>query len=277
MTPSEIISVKYELCLVMKDLRIRHANAMPSPYVAGLPSMYGVVGFAQKLIHQVLSDCELSFVSVAISISQFNMTGSQQKYPCYLKSDLKKHQSIRIISDRTSCFTASVIIKVNSKLNHKQLATWIDDNQNLDGLYNLRLCGGWILYPEGQPNLKLYHPHQLPELILSFRGFMIADSIHLCRSEKHWGEDSLDTLLRVIKESPEKHNGWLVPLAVGYKAFGPLMHRRNSRAELEHSFCDPILGLGHLQRASFLTDSQLLKTKLFWKPAKLEYLVEATI
>ena len=267
-----------ELCLVMKDLRVRHANAMPSPYIAGLPSMYGVVGFAQRLVNHTLSGCGLTFVSVAASISQFSMTGSQKKVPCYLESDLKKHQDIRIISDRTSCFKISIVIKIHSsKLTQKQVSRWLEDNVHLDELYNLKLCSGRILYPDGEPNLKCYLSNQAHGVMKSFAGFIIADSIDLCRKEHRMGEDALDTLVRVIQESSEKHNGWLVPLAVGYTAFGTLAYRRNTRAHLKHSFADPVIGLGRLYRASFLNDSQLLDTKLFWKTSRLENLAEGTI
>ncbi|MBO9497659.1 hypothetical protein J7438_26765, partial [Thalassotalea sp. G20_0] len=143
-------------------MTVNRANAMPSPYIAGLPSMYGVVGMAKHLVDRVLKGSGLSFDSVAISISGFSMEGSQQKHPAYSLPDLKKRQGMRIITARDSHFTASVMIRV--LLNHKRISDvndWLQSHCHLDGLYQLRLCGGSIIYKSKSPQLHLLTESEL--------------------------------------------------------------------------------------------------------------------
>ncbi len=251
---------------------------MPSPYIAGLPSMYGVVAMAKKLINSTLAPCHLIFDSVAISIGHFSMTGSQQKYPCHLYNDIRKHRNIRIITARKSYFKASIIIKVYSYSRSLEQATeWLNNNRHIDDLYNLRICGGKALHPDKQPSIECYSLDDLPELFSSLSGFMVADNIDLCRRERLVNEDALDTLIRVIHETSEKRNGWLVATAVGYKAFGPMAYRENSREQLPHTFCDPVIGLARLYRSSLIASVENFSGKIFWKRSKLDFLVEGTI
>ncbi len=78
--PSETTSNRHSVYLCIKDMKVNRANAMPSPYIAGLPSMYGVVGMAKHLVDRVLKDSGMVFEAVAISTKQFVMSESQHKY-----------------------------------------------------------------------------------------------------------------------------------------------------------------------------------------------------
>ena len=279
MMPSESTCCPHRAYLCIKDMTVNRANAMPSPYIAGLPSMYGVVGMAKQLVDNVLKGSGLAFDSVAISISQFSMEGSQQKHPAYSLADLKKGQDMRIITARDSHFSASVIIRVS--LNHKHISdvkNWLSSHCHLDGLYQLRLCGGGIIYKSKSPQLHLFNESELSLFCKNIDGFLVADRIELCRSSKQHGEDALDTLLRLIQERKSTGQGWLVPLSVGFKPFGNRVHRENTRQKLLHGFAEPVIGLGRLFNAAASAEIIGKEDHLFWKPnPEREFLVSGSV
>ncbi|UYM15192.1 type I-F CRISPR-associated protein Csy2 [Endozoicomonas euniceicola] len=277
--PSSTTSGQNSLYLYIKDMTINRANALPSPYLSGLPSIYGVVGMAQHLVDRVLNGSGLRFDSVAVCFSQFSMSRSQQKYPCYSKRDIKKHQTLRLITHRESRFMASVIIRClhSPNTSFEEVVKWLEEHQHLDGLYNLRFCGGQILYSMGKPHLFPLQAPDLSHLCQHLNGFAVADRIELCRTSRRTEEDSLDTLLRLIKDSKKSAHGWLVPLAVGYKPLGEPAHRKNTRWVLHHAFAEPVVGLGRLFTISSISHELGQTDHFFWKPAKLDFLVAGSI
>ena len=255
--------------LVIKGMKITRANAMPCPYLTGLPSMYGVVGMGRYLVNHALKGSGLAFDAIAVCVSGFYMSGSQQKYACHSLTDIRsKHQDVRIITARDSWFTADAIVRVNSLQGKtvEEINDWLENHRHLDGLYTLRFSGGHVLFAGGCPSLMAVTAGELPEVCQHLNGFIIADRIELCRSERQTGEDALDTVLRLIQESKAEGNGWLVPLLVGFIPLELPSHRKNTRAALPHSFSEPVLGLGRLFSAHAVSSDLGINDTFFWHP-----------
>ncbi|MTI11872.1 type I-F CRISPR-associated protein Csy2, partial [Sansalvadorimonas verongulae] len=262
---------RHYICL--KDMKVERANAMPSPYIAGLPSMYGIVGLTKYLVDDVLRDFNVQFDAAAICIRDFAMSDSQQKYSCYSPEDIRKHQMIRIITARNSWLYASLLVRVNTSMSLSQLQTWLDENRFLDGFYRLRFCGGHIFFKAGIPQLYTLEENEVSDFCNQLDGFTIADRIELCRAGRQEGEDALDTMFRLIEESRE----WLVPLAVGYKSFGSRKLRKGCRKKIPHSFCDSVTGLGGLFNIRSVSELIGKSDSFFWRPSNLDFIVNGSI
>lgn len=265
--PSSATSELTNHYLVIKGMKITRANAMPCPYLAGLPSMHGVVGMGRYLVNHTLKGSGLAFHSIAVCISAFSMSGSQQKYACHSLQDVRKHQNLRIITARDSWFTADVVVRVNSlkRKSVDDLNDWLEDHRHLDAFYKLRFCGGHVLFVGGCPNVLAVSANELSEVCHYLDGFFIADRIELCRSERQAEEDALDTLLRLIQESKAEGHGWLAPLMVGFIPLELPVLRKNTRASLPHSHSEPVLGLGRLFSAQAVKSELGISDSFFWQ------------
>lgn len=230
--------------------------------------MYGVVGMGRYLVNHALKGAGLVFDSIAVFVSVFSMSGSQQKYACHSLPDIRKHQDIRIITARDSWFTADIIVRVSSLQNKsvEDLNDWLERHRHLDALYKLRFCGGHVLFAGGCPSVMAVSASELSEVCRHLTGFIIADRIELCRSERRAGEDALDTVLRLIQGSRAEGHGWLVPLLVGFSPLELPVHRKNTRAALPHSYSEPVLGLGRLFSAQAVQSDLGINEPFFWKP-----------
>ncbi|MET4695291.1 type I-F CRISPR-associated protein Csy2 [Endozoicomonas lisbonensis] len=277
--PLSATSDNIELYLLIKNMQINRANAMPCPYLTGLPSMYGLVGMGRNLVNHALQGSGLHFESIALCISSFHMSGSQKKYPGFSLQDMDRHQDVRVITARDSWFDASILVRVTVKNKEKvnTVRSWIEENKHLDELYSLKLCGGAVMYSSREPNITLLRAEEVKDVCQHLDGYFIADRIELCRSERLPEEDALDTLLRLIQNSKESGHGWLTPLNVGFISLGQPERRKNTRQFIGHSFAEPVLGLGRLFSACSVARSVCTSEPFFWKPFSKKFVVAGSI
>lgn len=277
--PSSATSGRTEFYLLIKNMQVNRANAMPCPYSAGLPSMHALVGMGRYLVNHILQGSGLLFDSIALCINSFYMSGSQKKYPSHSLQDMRRHQNIRIITARDSWFEASVLIRVT--LQHGRhfnvVRAWLEKHKHLDELYSLTLCGGYIIYSGWGPNLILLTAEEIEEACQHFDGYFIADQIELCRSERQAEEDALNTMLKLIQNSKRAGHGWLVPLNVGFIPLGVPERRKNTRQPIEHAFAEPVIGLGRLFSARAAAHDVSITETFFWKPVSGKFVVAASI
>ena len=249
---------------------------MPAPYIAGLPSLYGLVCMGRYIVNHALLGAGLTFDAIAVCINHFHIYGSQQKYAFHSRRDMEKGQHIRIMTARDSGFDASVIIRVKLWPGYtaKQASKWLRRFKNSDDLYKLRMCGGHIIYKNHMPAPALLQQKDLPEVCKSLNGFMVADAIDLCRLERQPSEDALDTIIRLIQT---EGNGWLVPLAAGYIPLGEAEKRLNTRLPILHAFVEPAIGLGRVFSTRAIAHVIGERECFFWQPDDVNYLVKGTI
>lgn len=254
---------------------------MPSPYISGLPSVYGIVSFGENLVNRILNIPSTTFHSIAICVKDYYCSNSQQKYLAQRESDIRRKQGIRIITARDGWLNATIIIRAKSETSANNASKLIKENYYdfIDQLYSLRLCGGYIAFPEKKPTLTiLTSAKEVKEYYSQIQGYFICDAISLCSRYRKNDEDALDTLLRLMQDSKVMNLGWLIPLAVGYIALSePELKSNTRKSGIPHAYAEPVVGLGKLFSSRAIMAKDNCCEHIFWSYSDhREFIVEAS-
>ena len=262
---------------LVPKLRIQNANAASSPYTVGFPAMtawLGMVHALQRLIqrHDPLQQIRLSRTAVVCHNCELQVFNDKENYYGALigtANPLKKSKKTGeferppFVEEARCHLTVSLLMEVES-LNGTDVE--IFEETVRQELPRLKAASGDILAkPEECKRWKIYYADEYDEkderkiLAQLMPGYAIIQRGDLL---KHSDDvDALDSLLDVLKIRYQANadeqgkiswrrekvvpNGWLVPIAVGFRDLSGEMKVQGQRSyDYEHHFVEPLVAIG---------------------------------
>ena len=263
--------------MLISNIRIHNANAMSSPYTIGFPAMtawLGSVHALERKVHAqgmqevrfqktgvVCKECDLqtykgpgdyrsSIIGTAHPLKKSRKTGDFERPPFI--EEARCHLKVSLIID---------IAGVHSE-NAEELKSIVEEQFPC-----LRIAGGDI--EEGR-NLGLdihfiadEDEKEMRKLLRSLMpGYAVIERRDLMMASMQEGKDALDALLEGLQvvstctvdegelrwEHARKAPGWIVPLAVGFKALaGPVQVENQRDYTYDHYFAESVVTLGEFK------------------------------
>lgn len=267
--------------LLLREVRIHNANAMSSPMTFGFPSMTAFFGFQHALARNIREHPlfkNISMKELAVSCHAFHLHAYKRKKGWQLVSMRcplnDKGKSPAFVPEPRADLVVSLLINLDDSL------SVFDDERDTflhlveKYLHSMRIAGGDILgfspfiYSSENDGEKTSSDKSclldLSDDEASIRkglhslmpGFVLIERRDILRG----GEDTLENLLDALAvhhtfseengswEASRKYNGWLVPIAVGFKGLTPLGNVKYQRDKgVLHRFAEPILTLGEFK------------------------------
>ena len=262
---------------LVPKLRIQNANAASSPYTVGFPAMtawLGMVHALQRLIqrHDPLQQIRLSRTAVVCHNCELQVFNDKENYYGALigtASPLKKSKKTGeferppFVEEARCHLTVSLLMEVES-LNGTDVE--IFEETVRQELPRLKAASGDILAkPEECKRWKIYYADEYDEkderkiLAQLMPGYAIIQRGDLLKLSDD--VDALDSLLDVLKIRYQANadeqgkiswrrekvipNGWLVPIAVGFRDLSGEMKVQGQRSyDYEHHFVEPLVTIG---------------------------------
>lgn len=257
--------------LILQKMKVTEAGMDSSPIISGFPSLPAVMGFVhalQRLVQKRLP--EVSFPKAGICSHAFDpgvhRTGegvkpALTKNPPYARKHLEK--GVPFIEEGKADMTVSIVIQIEGgSFDQASLKAQITS-----ALPRLRFSGGTIWSPNNiliRSCAKDDEEGHKKILRSIMPGFVLQDRKDLVEKSMDAGSDALDAILdhlEVQRQNLPDHDGlspaksrwvrksgepgWLVPIAVGYKAISEVSQVKNQRdPECQHHFAENVLTLG---------------------------------
>ncbi|WP_028573525.1 type I-F CRISPR-associated protein Csy2 [Desulfonatronovibrio hydrogenovorans] len=257
--------------LVIQKMDVTEASMDSSPIVNGFPGIPAIMGFVHALQRKLQSGypgilLPLAGVSCHFFEPRVRKTGWQarlslSKNPPYLKKHVEKDKNgllkgVPFIEEGKADMRVSLIIKIQGEgLNFSELKR---DVQDL--LPSMRFAGGTIWGAENIVCRNCGDEADEKRLLrLLMPGFALVERRDLIEELMEDGKDALDALLdhlEIRREEDEngqtvgwrrktEEPGWLVPIAVGYRAISETGQVKNQRdPECLHCFAENVITLG---------------------------------
>lgn len=244
-------------CLA-KNIRVCSANAMSSSYTVGFPAITAWLGGVRAIERKLKTD-GIKFTGVAIVSNDFEMQTHkhQRENHAHIKGVLftpdvenGKPKPASFIHQATCHVIVSLLIETEG----------IDNKAQADALgYEIKelllqnpLAGGTVTQVEA---VEFLDDDENERSILRklMPGYLIIERRDLLK-----GGDPLKKMMDVISveasyngegwEYKRKMSGWIVPIAVGFKAVSDFVSAKNSRApNVKHRFVEPVVTLGEFK------------------------------
>ncbi|PTN35183.1 type I-F CRISPR-associated protein Csy2 [Desulfonatronum sp. SC1] len=257
--------------LVIQKMDVTEASMDSCPIVNGFPGVPAIMGFVHALQRKLQSGHPGILLPLAgISCHYFDpgvhKTGretrlSLSKNPPYLKKHVEKDKNgllkgVPFIEEGKADMRVSLIIKIlGEDLSFKDLQKGVQAILPL-----LRFAGGTIWGAENIVCRNCGDEEDERHLLrLLMPGFVLVERRDLIEQSMEDGKDALDALLdhlevrRVEDENGQtvgwgrktEEPGWLVPIAVGYRAISETGQVKNQRdPEYPHCFAENVVTLG---------------------------------
>ena len=268
--------------LLIREIQIHDANARSSPITVGFPAMTSWVGFMHALERNIHRNPELQDIGMkelAVSCHKFHLKAYRAADGEWLVSSTKNpatnHKKLEQNPTRTpeprAELSVSLLINLGRPLPKEERGAllWAVERN----LHRMRIAGGDILgfHPFLYPgeNGKKMDPNPSGLLDLSEEDASIRKGLHSLMSGFVLVErrdillgckDSLDAMLDALSihhtfqeasaswETSREHDGWIVPIAVGFKGLTPIGKVRNQRdPDTPHRFTEPVLTMGEFK------------------------------
>ncbi|MDO4204172.1 MAG: type I-F CRISPR-associated protein Csy2 [Selenomonadaceae bacterium] len=259
--------------LLIQKMEIHNANAMSSPYTVGFPAMTAWLGGIHALERRLrVAGVDVRLTSLAVSCHHFSLhtyKGRGDRYGMIVgvaKPIRKNSKGIwtqpSFIEEPRCDMNISLLIEIRG-INGDNEDEFLRVTESL--LFRQKMASGDIM---GIGKLSVEYVDEESEaaekklLRRLMPGYVPIERRDLMMKEDSEG-DALDRLLDYLKinavdvnpdgEKPEweytkKAPGWIVPLAVGYKAISPLGKVANQRdPETPHCFAESVVTLGEFK------------------------------
>lgn len=262
--------------LAIQHLKIHNANAMSSPYTIGFPAMtawLGAMHALERKIHQQGMQ-EVFFQGLAVSSHQCDVQTYRGPHDYYnsiigtanpLKKSKKTGEYERppFIEEARCHLDISLLIEVKGiKPDEEEILLQNVRNE----LAHMKIAGGDIVSDVAKVRMQILYDdgeseRDFQRIVSSLMpGYVLIERRDLTQAEDN--QDALDALLqglqvtqtaekdengKVVHWQVEKdiQDGWLVPIAVGFKDLSGAMEVKNQRnVNYEHHFVEPIITLG---------------------------------
>ncbi|MGI6075624.1 MAG: type I-F CRISPR-associated protein Csy2 [Pyramidobacter sp.] len=259
--------------LLLSHMYIHNANALSSPLTVGVPAMTAWLGAVHALERKVTQSTELQSVRLPRVGISFHKTDLQTyKGPGdYVFSVIGTSNPLDEKGKRPSFIEEPRIHLEVSLLVELQGVNGDNEKQFLSAVNQLlptmKMAGGDLLNVK-KTQVLYADPDKPPTIRKALRalmpGYVIIERRDLMNAEEVLRKDSLDRLLYALQlncsaerdengkvvrwESSRAYRGWIVPIAVGFRAISPLGSVRNQRdPSLPHQFVENVLTLGEFK------------------------------
>ncbi len=256
--------------LLLSKIQVHNANAMSSPYTVGFPSMTAWLGAVHALERQVnvegFPNARFTGVAVAshsCNVQRYKDIKTSVYHLCATRNPLTKDGKPPSFIPEARChLCVSILLRTqgidagNSKQLEETIAFLLE---------RMKLAGGDVesiskievttVSDESDEDERRLLRRLMPSYVLIERR-------DLMMAEAEGGKDTLDMLLdmlaveyesqaggnRLKGQGKRRAEGWLVPIAVGFKAISDKVAAGHQRAlEYEHFFAEPIVTLGEFR------------------------------
>jgi len=254
-----------ETYLLISNLRLQDVNSSGSAYTIGFPAMtawLGAVHAMQRSLNEKQGLESLKFTGVAVVCHKQYQQISKHEFSLSMMGTgnplTEKGTRSSFIEEGRCNLQVSLLIACEN-LNRD-----IDNTVEMclsDQLMRMKVAGGTAFgfgditswYPDDEEKTKRDLMRRL------MPGYIIIERRDLMKQESDADDrDALDRLLyrlqvaSSLSESDDKHwkhhrnqNGWIVPLAVGFRDLSGSLAVRNQRStKYDHHFVEPVLTLG---------------------------------
>lgn len=256
--------------LLLKKIQVHNANAMSSPLTVGFPAMTAWLGAVHALERRLgaegIPDVHFSGVAVASHACDVQLhRGSQFDHYSIigtanpLKKKDGKYERPPLIEEARCHLCVSLLIRVQGidSVNKEQL-----EKKVVALLWRMKLAGGDI---EKIGKVEIVQASEEKDehrlLCRLMPSYVLVERRNLML-ENEEGRDMLDTLLAMLAVEYEAQDdgndlkwkgkrrvkGWLVPIAVGFKAITGKVKAEHQRSlDYDHYFVEPIVTLGEFR------------------------------
>ena len=264
--------------LLISKLQIHNANAMSSSYTIGFPAMTawlgGVHALQRKLQENGWSKVKLQKVAVSChscDVKTYQGPGDYKKSiigtgnPLHIKS-YKTAEAVRgaFVEEARCDLNVSFLIEMTGVSGEDKN---VFEEAAKEQLYQLKMAGGDIqsLKKVGIFTIDETEYEKVKALQRKLMpGFVLTERRDLLKGVVEPEKDVLDALMDQLKviHSAERDdtgkvtgwtrkkagNGWLVPIAVGFKDLSGAVAVKNQRdPSVEHHFVEPVITLGEFK------------------------------
>ena len=291
--------------LSLKRLKIHNANALSCPYIIGFPSMtawLGAVHALERKLRQVDGFSAIRLPRLAVSCLDFNLQtyrGPSDRVNSVIitANPLRKKgasfEQPAFIEEARVHLEVSLLIEVEGLE-----STQHDDfKKRVRALLpTMKMASGDIMGIRGM-DLKIVEKQEDEKAVIHtlMPGYVLLERKDLLlvtdKEAKDNKTDSLDAMLDYLAlhykmsqpveggepqwEVEKKRNGWLVPIAVGYKGISPLGHVENQRDTMTpHRFVESVMTLGEFKMPHHIEKIDTMMWQYHYDKADNLYLCE---
>lgn len=268
--------------LCLRRLKLQNANAMSSPYTIGFPAMTAWMGAVHALERKVSREDafqEIRFPRMAVACHEFELQTYRGEGD-YVNSVIISSNPLRkkgaaferppFIEEARVHLTVSLLIEV-AGLNVDKVEAFIQKVREC--LMKMKIAGGDILgqaelteddlrfvNEEDEKNVRKMIRRLMP-------GYVLIERRDLMEKAMGDGLNGMEALLRYLSvhhhadgknekgevtswSASREEDGWIVPIAVGFKGITPLEKVTNQRdADTPHRFAESVVTLGEFRMA----------------------------
>lgn len=250
---TELLNDDKNVYLVLHKMRICEANGLNNPYVAGMPSMIGLYGYAHNLQRKLQEKYPYvavrSFALHCSSHQNYRLTNLPEPSIPEKENRIKRSG---VLPKYPFDGTYSLIFKIQLS-NHDDM-----DTEHLKGYIPELLWGGGLIPPplyETTDWLKVIHSNQSLYDFISgdlFTGSWLAPS--------QFEPEVIEKLLPRLRENKD-----FLPSLVGYRLLENPTSRTDAYTGL-HAFSEPIIGLcKRLGTYEIMQSKQSYINTIFWR------------
>ena len=255
--------------LIIPRIKIDNANAFSSPYTAGFPAISAFGGFADKMMRDIHKAglTGLEFGGLGIVSHKFNLRAYRENR--FVDASIIATSNPLTKDGERPSFVPEIKCNLEVSIICEIINCTLNDRDKLPDLVKdvmangIRVAGGNIL---GYGECKLIDITENPKntmqqlIKILMPGYAIIERRDMIIKEMEHGSDALNALLDGVAVNAKveedeagrlkllrsrMHQGWIVPVSVGYAAIGPLGHAIGQRNPDEpHRFVESIVTLG---------------------------------
>ncbi|MCP1674102.1 CRISPR type I-F-associated protein Csy2 [Natronocella acetinitrilica] len=282
-------------CHLVLPMQVYGANVIGNGFVAGLPGMSAVYGFAHALereIRDLLDEqgrntARAEVMSVTLAIEELERDAGHARHVVYTAQAAgAATKGAPIVDERTARIRQTLILEIECNDEGRDALDRLLIGGELAALLgNLRYAGGTLTVRPRRIRIEASLAEALARVPAS--AFLLEDRSELLAKQQPGDRDRLDTLLRLISRPRRKpaategeheqasaadqdYLGLLLPLAVGFVLLEHPRHRRGVRGGYPHAYAEPVIGLARARTAASvraaLSDPERGSPAISWMP-----------
>ena len=261
--------------LLLSRIQVHNANAMSSPYTVGFPAMTAWLGAAhaleRKLRAEGLPDVRFSGVAVASHACDVQLYKGPNDYrysvigtanPLKKSSKTGEYERPPFIEEARCHLCVSLLLRTEG-IDGRNSAQAEEAAASL--LWRMKLAGGDIEKIGKVETIPVNEETDEDERRLLRRlmpSYVLIERRDLMKGDAAGDGDALERLMNLLAvefepqddgdklkwQGSRRTGGWIVPIAVGFKAISEAVAANHQRAPgYEHHFAEPIVTLGEFR------------------------------
>lgn len=256
--------------LLLNRISANSSNVESNSHIAGLPAITAFTGFAHALERRHFTPHGIQISGTAVLVHRFHLRRGHPKCPAALAQMPPKAGDINspIVDELKGDGIFSLLLRLDLPEDDSSGDGFGDflDTPEFDAeqiaaqiarrLPAYPLAGGAIVDSRGVDWLE--GPDQVKKRLSGMGdASLLIERNDLLQppdpddTAEDGGHDYLDRWLRALALLPDEtghfrraQKGWIVPLALGYRALEPPQQRADSRTNAAHVYAEPVCGLG---------------------------------